>query len=213
MNALEQADAGPQLQAFTEGNAFWSLLGTGCRWATSLDLTELTNVKMFLWVYKRQPLGPSWRPYLTAERSTQSFQRSAFEAWADGLNSSHHVPPSRLGSCMFAVPPAKGDLQVLSDLAPASSSHLGHSLPAVSVPVLGLLALPPAQLGLRPLALPVLATGTHFPPGCRRVCTLTSDRGLLRGHVLRGSTTAPPVIPLPQLSFSFTLLYVCPVAT
>lgn len=63
---------------------------------------------------------------------------------------------------MFAVPPAKGDFQVLSDLAPASSSHLGHNLPAVSVPVLGLLALPPAQLGLRPLALPVLVTGTLF---------------------------------------------------
>lgn len=45
-----------------------------------------------------------------------------------------------------------------------------------------------------------------FSPRLSQACALTSDGGLLRGHVLRGSTTTPSVVPPSSLPNSLSHL-------
>lgn len=129
-----------------------------------------------------------------------------FETRADGLNSSHHFSPSRSGSSLFAGSTSKGDFQVLSDLVPASlptwvTLYLLSQCRALVFSLLGQHSRVPGTW------LYLFFSWDPFSPRLSQACALTSDGGLLRGHVLRGSTTTPSVVPLshPQISFSFTL--------
>lgn len=207
MNWLDQADVSPQLLGFTEGNGFWSLLGTGCCLATSLGLTESTNVKMFLRIYKLQPLGPS----VCVPRVLTWWQREAYSLFSavrwkrELMDWTHHTTSLRLDEAHFSLQPPP--LRVASRccliwpllLFPPGS----HSTCCLRAGPWSSRA-STSTSGSQALGFTCSCCWDPFSPRSSQACALTSDRGLLSGHVLRGSTTTQSVVP-PARTLSFTL--------